>query len=170
MAARQPGMVKKNWIKPGAIVIDVGINSVPGELAYYNFRNPALTVSTYSALYVHVRVFHVSDASRKSGYRLVGDVDYASVTEVAGWLTPVPGGVGPMTVAMLMSNTLCCARKQLKVHLNNYRRKKKLAFREALDKICTQKFRPCMPTSRKSTPNFRNSMPYELVGKLSCNR
>ena len=60
----------------------------------------------------------VSDASRKSGYRLVGDVDYASVREVAGWLTPVPGGVGPMTVAMLMSNTMRCARKQLKVHLS----------------------------------------------------
>lgn len=57
----------------------------------------------------------MSDSSRKSGYRLVGDVDYASVREVAGWLTPVPGGVGPMTVAMLMSNTLCCAKKQLKV-------------------------------------------------------
>ena len=97
-------------------------------------------MSKYSAMHVHVCVFHVSDASRKSGYRLVGDVDYASVTEVAGWLTPVPGGVGPMTVAMLMSNTLRCARKQLKVHLYNHRYRKKLVVREALDKIYTQKF------------------------------
>ena len=59
--------------------------------------------------------FLYTDASKRSGYRLVGDVDYASVKEVAGWLTPVPGGVGPMTVAMLMSNTLLCAKKQLKV-------------------------------------------------------
>lgn len=59
--------------------------------------------------------FLYTDASKRSGYHLVGDVDYASVTEVAGWLTPVPGGVGPMTVAMLMSNTLRCAKKQLKV-------------------------------------------------------
>lgn len=62
---------------------------------------------------------NVSDASRKSGYRLVGDVDYTSVADVAGWLTPVPGGVGPMTVAMLMSNTLRCAKKQLKVCMNS---------------------------------------------------
>ena len=69
---------------------------------------------------LYLRYF-VSDASKKSGYRLVGDVDYASIAKVAGWLTPVPGGVGPMTVAMLMSNTLCCSRKQLKVQLNHYR-------------------------------------------------
>lgn len=53
------------------------------------------------------------DATKKSGHRLVGDVDYDSVKEVAGWITPVPGGVGPMTVAMLMNNTLHCAKKQL---------------------------------------------------------
>ena len=76
-----------------------------------HFDNLTLGMSKYSAIHI----LHVSDASRKSGYRLVGDVDYASVREVAGWLTPVPGGVGPMTVAMLMSNTLRCVRKQLKV-------------------------------------------------------
>ena len=68
-------MVKRDWVKPGAYVIDVGIN-------------------------------RVDDAAKKSGYRLVGDVDFDDVKEVAGALTPVPGGVGPMTIAMLMRNTL----------------------------------------------------------------
>lgn len=56
-----------------------------------------------------------TDKSKKSGQRLVGDVDYKEVREVAGWITPVPGGVGPMTVAMLMQNTLKCAKKVVKV-------------------------------------------------------
>jgi len=68
-------MVKKDWVKPGAFVIDVGIN-------------------------------RVEDKSRKSGYRLVGDVAFEEVKEVAGAITPVPGGVGPMTIAMLLRNTL----------------------------------------------------------------
>lgn len=68
-------MVKGDWVKPGAYVIDVGINRKP-------------------------------DPSRKSGYRLVGDVDYDEVREVAGFITPVPGGVGPMTIAQLLRNTL----------------------------------------------------------------
>jgi 5,10-methylene-tetrahydrofolate dehydrogenase/methenyl tetrahydrofolate cyclohydrolase len=68
-------MVRGDWVKPGAAVIDVGINSVP-------------------------------DATKKSGHRLVGDVCFEEVKEVAGFITPVPGGVGPMTIAMLMKNTL----------------------------------------------------------------
>lgn len=68
-------------VKPGAIVIDVGIN-------------------------------RVADASRKTGYRLVGDVAFAEVSQVASKITPVPGGVGPMTVAMLMRNTLRAFRQQ----------------------------------------------------------
>jgi 5,10-methylene-tetrahydrofolate dehydrogenase/methenyl tetrahydrofolate cyclohydrolase len=67
--------VKKNWIKKGAAIIDVGTNSVP-------------------------------DASKKAGYRLTGDVDYDEAVKLASKITPVPGGVGPMTIAMLMSNTL----------------------------------------------------------------
>lgn len=78
-AVGQAGMVKANWVKPGAVVIDVGINQV-------------------------------SDPGRKRGYRLVGDVDYDEVKEVAGAITPVPGGVGPMTIAMLLQNTLTAAR------------------------------------------------------------
>jgi methylenetetrahydrofolate dehydrogenase (NADP+)/methenyltetrahydrofolate cyclohydrolase len=73
--------VTADMVKPGAIVIDVGIN-------------------------------RVADASRKNGYRLVGDVHFASVAPLAGKITPVPGGVGPMTVAMLMKNTLKAYRQQ----------------------------------------------------------
>ncbi|KAH8381321.1 hypothetical protein KR093_002573 [Drosophila rubida] len=73
-------MVKGSWIKPGAVVIDCGINCKP-------------------------------DASKASGSRLVGDVDYEQAKQVAGFLTPVPGGVGPMTVAMLMKNTVAAASR-----------------------------------------------------------
>ncbi|BFZ07308.1 hypothetical protein BsWGS_10347 [Bradybaena similaris] len=76
----QAELVKGDWIKPGAVVIDCGINSIP-------------------------------DPTKKSGSRLVGDVHYPSAKEVASWITPVPGGVGPMTVAMLLKNTLDQARK-----------------------------------------------------------
>ncbi|TWI53677.1 methylenetetrahydrofolate dehydrogenase (NADP+)/methenyltetrahydrofolate cyclohydrolase [Pseudomonas duriflava] len=72
-----PGLVKADWIKPGAIVIDVGINRV----------------------------------ETPDGGRLVGDVDYATVAPLSTAITPVPGGVGPMTIAMLMQNTLKAARR-----------------------------------------------------------
>lgn len=74
-----PEFVRGDWIKPGAVVIDVGVN-------------------------------RVEDASKKSGYRLVGDVAFDEAVEVAGAITPVPGGVGPMTIAMLLRNTLRAAR------------------------------------------------------------
>jgi len=63
------------------------------------------------AVVIDVGTSRVADATKKSGYRLAGDVDFDSVKEVAGWLTPVPGGVGPMTIAMLMSNTLWAAER-----------------------------------------------------------
>jgi methylenetetrahydrofolate dehydrogenase (NADP+)/methenyltetrahydrofolate cyclohydrolase len=72
--------VKADMIKPGAVVIDVGMNRIP-------------------------------DATKKSGLRLCGDVDFDEVKEVAGAITPVPGGVGPMTIAMLLANTLKSAKK-----------------------------------------------------------
>jgi len=72
-------MVRGDWIKPGAVVIDVGIN-------------------------------RVEDAGKPRGYRLVGDVAYSQAAEVAGYITPVPGGVGPMTIAMLMRSTLRAAQ------------------------------------------------------------
>ncbi len=83
-AVGRPEMVKGDWIKPGAIVIDVGINRVPGEGV---------------------------DAAGKPKTRLVGDVDYKAAAARAGAITPVPGGVGPMTIAMLMKNTLTAARR-----------------------------------------------------------
>jgi len=77
-AVGRPEMVKGDWVKPGVVVIDVGIN-------------------------------HVDDPSRPRGYRVVGDVAYDEVAEVASAITPVPGGIGPMTIAMLMKNTLRAA-------------------------------------------------------------
>ncbi|HIE38345.1 MAG TPA: bifunctional methylenetetrahydrofolate dehydrogenase/methenyltetrahydrofolate cyclohydrolase FolD [Anaerolineales bacterium] len=79
-AVGRPQMVKADWVKPGAAVIDVGIN-------------------------------RVEDPTAKRGYRIVGDVDFEAVKEVAGYLTPVPGGVGPMTIAMLLRNTLTSAKR-----------------------------------------------------------
>ena len=68
-------MVKKDWVKEGVVVIDIGINVL-------------------------------KDETRRRGYRLIGDVDYENVKEIASYITPVPGGVGPMTVSMLIKNTL----------------------------------------------------------------
>ncbi|EIE27395.1 hypothetical protein COCSUDRAFT_26703 [Coccomyxa subellipsoidea C-169] len=79
-AIGQAEMVRGDWIKPGAAVIDVGTNPIP-------------------------------DASKKSGYRLVGDVAFSEAKERAGFITPVPGGVGPMTITMLLSNTVDGARR-----------------------------------------------------------
>jgi 5,10-methylene-tetrahydrofolate dehydrogenase/methenyl tetrahydrofolate cyclohydrolase len=79
-AIGRPKFVRGDWIKPGAAVIDVGIN-------------------------------RVEDAGAKNGYRLVGDVDFEEARQVAGAITPVPGGVGPMTIAMLLKNTLKAAER-----------------------------------------------------------
>ena len=78
-------MVRGDWVKPGAIVIDVGINRVPAE--------------------------------EEGKTRLVGDVAFEEVRQVASAITPVPGGVGPMTIAMLLRNTVeaACMQKNLPV-------------------------------------------------------
>ena len=76
-----PRMIKKDWLKEGVVVIDIGITSIP-------------------------------DSTRKRGYRLVGDVDFENVKDIASAITPVPGGVGPMTVAMLLKNTVEGFKKQ----------------------------------------------------------
>ena len=82
-AVGRPQMVKGDWIKPGAIVIDVGINRIEVEVA----------------------------GEKKN--KLTGDVDFDEALQVAGAITPVPGGVGPMTIAMLMSNTLQAAQRSV---------------------------------------------------------
>ncbi|HEY84835.1 MAG TPA: bifunctional methylenetetrahydrofolate dehydrogenase/methenyltetrahydrofolate cyclohydrolase FolD [Chloroflexi bacterium] len=79
-AVGRPEMVKADWVKPGAVVIDVGTNAV-------------------------------DDPTRKRGYRLVGDVAFDEVKEVAGAISPSPGGVGPMTIAMLLRNTMDSAKR-----------------------------------------------------------
>ena len=79
-AAGIAAYVKGDWLKPGAVVIDVGTN-------------------------------RVDDATRKRGYRLVGDVDFDEAVEVAGYITKVPGGVGPMTITALLSNTMKAAQR-----------------------------------------------------------
>ncbi len=81
-AVGQPEYVKGDWLKPGAIVIDVGSNSLP-------------------------------DPASEKGYRYVGDVEFESARAVAGYISKVPGGVGPMTITMLLSNTLKAARRSI---------------------------------------------------------
>ncbi|ENN72864.1 hypothetical protein YQE_10513, partial [Dendroctonus ponderosae] len=80
VAIGRPQFVQADWVKPGAVVIDCGINSIP-------------------------------DSTKKSGQKLVGDVAYDETKEVAAHITPVPGGVGPMTVAMLIKNTVLSAER-----------------------------------------------------------
>ena len=82
-AAGSPRLIKADMVKPGVVVIDVGVNRIP-------------------------------DPTAKSGFRLVGDVDFDSVKEKAEAITPVPGGVGPMTVTMLLHNTIEAARRRAK--------------------------------------------------------
>lgn len=81
-AVGRPEMVKADWVKPGAYVIDVGSNKV-------------------------------DDPTAEKGYRWVGDVDFDEVKEVAGAITPSPGGVGPMTITMLLKNTVTAAKRKL---------------------------------------------------------
>ena len=81
VAIGRPEAIPGSWVKPGAVVIDVGVNAV-------------------------------GEPNARGKRRLVGDVDFAGAVEAASWITPVPGGVGPMTIAMLMENTLQAARQQ----------------------------------------------------------
>jgi methylenetetrahydrofolate dehydrogenase (NADP+)/methenyltetrahydrofolate cyclohydrolase len=89
-AVGRPAMVEGSWVRPGAVVVDVGVNRV---------EDVAMIA----------RVFpgdqHRADQVRRKGYTLVGDVDAVAVGAVAAALTPVPGGVGPLTIAALLANT-----------------------------------------------------------------
>ena len=78
VAIGQPNLIRADMVKPGAVVIDVGVS-------------------------------RVDDSTRKRGYRLTGDVDFEAASEVASAITPVPGGVGPMTISMLLVNVLLAA-------------------------------------------------------------
>ena len=82
VASGRPNTVTKDMVKPGATVIDVGVNRIP-------------------------------DDSKKSGFRLVGDCDFDEIKEIASFITPVPGGVGPMTISMLICNTLLAAENKI---------------------------------------------------------
>lgn len=82
VASGKPHTVTKDMVKPGATVIDVGVNRIP-------------------------------DDSKKSGFRLVGDCDFDEIKEIASFITPVPGGVGPMTISMLICNTLLAAENKI---------------------------------------------------------
>ena len=96
-AIGRPIFVTSDFVKPGAVVIDVGMNRVDGTFA--------------------PRLAHDADKTRlleKNGTVLLGDVDFARVREIASWITPVPGGVGPMTIAMLMKNTVEAAERRRK--------------------------------------------------------
>lgn len=95
-------MVKGEWIKKGAVVIDCGINHVPGK-DFLKFCFSCGPTEGPTVGFVDSTSWFLSDDSRPSGKRVVGDVHYASAKEQAGFITPVPGGVGPMTVAMLMA-------------------------------------------------------------------
>ncbi|MGC8624651.1 MAG: bifunctional 5,10-methylenetetrahydrofolate dehydrogenase/5,10-methenyltetrahydrofolate cyclohydrolase [Phycisphaerae bacterium] len=81
VAAGKPGLIEKQHVRPGAVIIDIGINRIAS-----------------------------TDRNGKTVSKTVGDIDFAAVAEVASWITPVPGGVGPVTVAMLLKNTLRAAR------------------------------------------------------------
>jgi methylenetetrahydrofolate dehydrogenase (NADP+)/methenyltetrahydrofolate cyclohydrolase len=94
-AVGKPFMVTADMVKPGAVVIDVGMNQVGPDFAG--------------------RLAHDETKSRvlaQKGSVLIGDVDFTRVREVASWITPVPGGVGPMTIAMLMKNTVTAAERR----------------------------------------------------------
>ena len=82
VASGRPNTVTRDMVKPGATVIDVGVNRIP-------------------------------DDSKKSGFRLVGDCDFDEIKEIASFITPVPGGVGPMTISMLICNTLLAAENKI---------------------------------------------------------
>jgi methylenetetrahydrofolate dehydrogenase (NADP+)/methenyltetrahydrofolate cyclohydrolase len=92
VAVGKPGLITADMVKPGAAVIDIGINLV-----------------------------EVTKPDGTKGTKTVGDVDFDSVHEVAGWITPVPGGVGPMTVAMLLRNTVVATERQKQWYENAMR-------------------------------------------------
>lgn len=123
-ALGKPNFVKGEWVKPDAVVIDVGINYIP-------------------------------DSSKKSGQKLVGDVDFESVKEKAKFLTPVPGGVGPMTVAMLVNNVY-------KAALNQFEEANKPLTIKPLKLSCAEPVPSDIDISRAQTPKLITEVAKEL--------
>lgn len=121
-AVGKPELVRGDWLKPGAVVIDVGINAVdvssPPTQPLFSFHccrhNREPHEESQQSPDQCLAAF-AQDPSTKKGYRLVGDVCYAEAKQVASLITPVPGGVGPMTIAMLLSNTLDAAKRSFGV-------------------------------------------------------
>ncbi|KAA0189205.1 hypothetical protein HAZT_HAZT008061, partial [Hyalella azteca] len=109
----KPELVKGSWVKPGAVVIDCGINAIPGEQLTAASTPYQIETILMVSIYFESKILFISskDATKKSGQKLVGDVDFKEVSEVASVITPVPGGVGPMTVAMLMQNTVLAGER-----------------------------------------------------------
>ncbi len=96
-AVGRPGMITADYVREGAVVVDVGINRVQDvELARRLVGDDAKRLATLA----------------EKGYALVGDVDFPAVAPRTSAITPVPGGVGPLTVAMLLANTLTSARRR----------------------------------------------------------
>jgi len=93
-AIGRPGFVTPEFVRPGAAVVDVGINRL----------------NSVDEAPEHLRTERIARAIAERGRALVGDVDFDRVRDVAGWITPVPGGVGPLTVAMLLKNTVAAAQ------------------------------------------------------------
>jgi methylenetetrahydrofolate dehydrogenase (NADP+)/methenyltetrahydrofolate cyclohydrolase len=98
-AIGRPAMITADYVKPGAVVVDVGINRVAGEqLSAFLEADPSLLLQ------------YEKNKAENKNYVLCGDVNFSSVARVASAVTPVPGGVGPLTIAMLMKNTIQASR------------------------------------------------------------
>ena len=127
-AVGRPEMVKGDWVKPGACVIDVGINRVPAP------------------------------EKGEGKTKLVGDVDFAAASRVAGAITPVPGGVGPMTIAMLMANTVIAAARKAGEGMSWPRRSRDLVGRPNSSPSSTRRprqMRTIGSMRRALSPQFR---------------
>lgn len=104
VAIGQAQCVKKVMVRNGAVVIDVGVNRIESKSTDQPQKEPELTNLTTTN--------HPQTVSTKQKSKLVGDVDFDDVKDIVSAITPVPGGVGPMTVAMLLSNTVLAAKRQ----------------------------------------------------------
>jgi methylenetetrahydrofolate dehydrogenase (NADP+)/methenyltetrahydrofolate cyclohydrolase len=101
-AIGKPGFVTRDFVREGAAVVDVGINRL----------------ETIEQAPAHLKQSpRIADAIARRGRALVGDVDFEDVCRVASWITPVPGGVGPLTIAMLLQNTVDAARRRREGHI-----------------------------------------------------